>query len=115
MTNVWSQIVADNHRIVQHQTWGHLGPTDGVHYGRILCCLSAYGDLVLIDDDFPTLENSPWQYAALNTIVCDILEDRDTGVYSLEGWLKWGEVDDPGVLEVVEHDWEVIQLRGGYR
>ena len=47
-------------REVRKDTWGHLAPAKGRKYpGWILIAIGIYRDTIIVDNDFPGLENSP--------------------------------------------------------
>lgn len=83
-----------NRELVMHQTWGHLGPARGRHYGSMLIAMSAYDGATIVNDEFPSLKNSPWQYSALHEIVFELLNDADVGVYRATGYLNWRKCKD---------------------
>lgn len=96
MEKLIAQIEADGRCEATHDTFGHLAPTKGVHKGKILFTYSDYGDIVMISDHFPTLQNSPWQFACMNDLLFELCckrgdEDLEKGkVYLFEGSLTWG-------------------------
>lgn len=113
--DVWQQITEDARTKVQHETWGHLGPTEGKHHGQMIVAFSTYGDIVVVDDSFPTLQNSPWQFGAINDAAFESVKDEDVGVYSLVGWIEWGAPEDePEALTMVDYELELTPLIPAY-
>lgn len=109
--NVWQQIDADARCAAIHDTWGHLGPEDGVHHGQMLVAHSTYGDVIVVDELFPTFQNSPWQFEALNRAAFELIKDEDVGVYSLVGYVKWGQdEDDPDATSMTHYEFEIVKV-----
>ncbi len=108
MAECFAPIEARDKSIVMHQTWGHLGPEQKRYYGQMIVAHSTYGDITVIDDRFEDLQNSPWQYAAINDIAFELLKDEEVGVYNLIGWIEWTQNDDDSIscnvseLEVIK-------------
>lgn len=47
---------------VMRDTWGHLDASPGVYDGYIVFTHGTYGDIVVIDNHFEGLSDSPWLY-----------------------------------------------------
>lgn len=83
MREVCAQMEADAYRQVQHETWGHLAPTNGTHELEMVYTTSVYGDCTLISVKHPTLDDSPWLFSSLHDLRDQLtsnndLEDDDT-------------------------------------
>ena len=57
---------------VMADTWGHLYPEPGSkHEGEIVFAIGAYGDEIIIFDDFKTLNDSPQKYELMHSVFCN--------------------------------------------
>jgi hypothetical protein len=80
----------------REDTWGHLAPRyDHAYEGYILFATSPYASLgwTVIEDDFPGLENSPWQYEAMVDFLNDLADELGEGALYL--WRGTFEFFDP--------------------
>lgn len=70
-------------------TWGHLQPSAGDHPGTIVASNSEYADqgYSIVATSFPTLDDSPWLYEALNEYTSQ-LTDRAPGIYEWSGSVR---------------------------
>jgi len=101
LADVFAPVEKRNREAVLHNTWGHLGPERGKHKGWILIAVSSYSGSHVVDDSFPTLPNSPWQYSALQDIMFALMKDQDVGVYRATGFLNWRRVKgEPNASEL---------------
>jgi len=90
-------------RAAQHETWGHLGPTDGNHELTLVFTRTIYGDHVLINSKHETLEDSPWHYANMNNMVNEFLEDKQTEdgfVYQFKGNCLYSYVREHVIIDL---------------
>lgn len=91
------QLEADARNAAMHDTWGHLGPTRGEHPITLVFTQSIFGDIVLIDTDHPTLQESPWHHACMTEMVGELTDrdDIDQGaVYRFEGTCTYSHDHD---------------------
>ena len=89
-------IAADNHRIIQHQTWGHLFPEQGKTFiGFIQLALTAYGDLIVLKDK-SNVPASPWWYSSLMEYSNEFLMEKDNAgvVYEIQTHCKVIDTED---------------------
>ncbi len=78
-----------NKEIVKSNTWGHLAPVPGrKYYGWFIVAVGTYGETIVLDDNFPELPGSPWQYDDLHEFSFEATSDFGTGLYRFEGWYK---------------------------
>lgn len=79
---------------VFNETWGHLRPEKSTdHPGTMVIALSSYNDqgVVVVEEKFPTLANSPWFYEAMNDYVLKIMYERkkrSPGIYTFTGCVR---------------------------
>lgn len=82
---------------VMASTWGHLEAKPGTtHELRMLFTCTAYGDLVLIDSEHPTMDDAPGLYILMNEHVENVAKRGK--VYRFDGHLV---VDDEGNRKLV--------------
>jgi hypothetical protein len=102
MKEIGAQLEADARCTAMHETFGHLGPTAGQHAIEILFTYTAYGEVVIIDDRYTTIENSPWQFEAFNDLIWELVNPNGKNgekplekgkVYKFIGTITWGQVD----------------------
>lgn len=91
MDRLVGEIEAQHYVEVTHETWGHLAPENYKRYhGQMTVAKTIFGQTVVIDEQFPELLNSPWQYDALHELAYQYLKDEPDGaVYTMVGWLEW--------------------------
>jgi hypothetical protein len=86
----------------QHETFGHLGPIKGKHLVEILFSYTSYGEIIIIDDKCPTLQNSPWHFESLNNLLFKVCNPNalkgeeplaEGKVYLFNGYIIWDEVE----------------------
>jgi hypothetical protein len=79
-----------NREIANHNTFGHLKCEPNKRYeGYIIIAIGEYNnEVVIVKDDFPKLDNSPWQYSDFHEFVNDKAKDLENGVYIYHGWYK---------------------------
>lgn len=71
---------------VMRDTWGHLYPTPGSrHEGHVIIVYAEDGTVLIVQEDFPTLEGSP-QRAEVLSQVLDVPERHGlrTGLYRVD-------------------------------
>lgn len=72
--------------IVLTQTWGHLAPKYNKAYtGVITFCRSAYGDVIVIDDEFDGMGCSPWFYQHSQEFAGITTDKLGIGTYMFTG------------------------------
>ena len=69
---------------IMSQTFGHLAPTEGVHYGVIVVGSGLYGDKAIITNTFD-LPDSPWFYEAMYDMIWRATKDQ----YKEEDVVEW--------------------------
>lgn len=87
--DAFAPIQAINEEIVKVQTWGYLAPEPGrKYYGWIIVAMGVYGESIILNDNFPKLSNSPWQYNDLHEFSFDATSGFAPGLYRFDGWYK---------------------------
>jgi len=84
MTHVSELINSDNKKVVMHQTWGHLFPTEDYYEGVIRIGKSIYQkEVTILDEHISGIEGSPWWYSTVYDFA-----------YKFSARMKEGEVWD---------------------
>lgn len=89
LASAFAPVEALNREIVKFDTWGHLAPEPHKKYhGWIIVAIGEYGETIVLQDDFPGLPNSPWQYNDLCEFTFEATGDFEVGLYKFKGWYK---------------------------
>jgi hypothetical protein len=87
--DAFAPIQAINEEVVKVGTWGHLSPEPHrKYYGWIIVAVGTYRESIVLDDEFPELPNSPWQYDDLHEFSFEATSGFKAGLYKFEGWYK---------------------------
>ena len=92
MDRLFTEIDNLNRDIVQHQTWGHLFPSDtgGAVHGAVRVSKSCYGDVTILENNIP-VPGSPWEHASLwdyVTSISDEIPDGEVWEFFTECWVE---------------------------
>lgn len=90
--NLLDRIEDDNRQIAEVVTFGHLYPkVNKAHYGYIIFAEGAYGEQMIIESNFPTVNSSPWFYEDMCEFISNYIDEHsktDYGVYKFIGSYK---------------------------
>lgn len=104
MHELMAKIEADNRNIVNHDTFGHLYPTDKeVHKGKICAAHGDWGDIVLISESVEGIGDSPWWFASLNEFVTEAIKSDEYGVFVFD--VEAQVVDEEPEWDEDEEEW----------
>lgn len=73
---------------VMANTWGHSHPPPGDHEISIIYVHGCYGDCTVLDVYYPTMNDSPWLYAAIANHTNTCPADRGE-MWSWTGTIRW--------------------------
>jgi len=64
--------------VANHQTWGHLFPTEKQYTGTVRISFSIYGDIVVLDEQIG-ISGSPWWFHAINDFAWEASKEMEGG------------------------------------
>jgi hypothetical protein len=73
----------------QHETWGHLGPKQGVHKLGMAFTRTIYGEHILINTKHDTLEDSPWHFFNMQNLMNELLEEKNAQANNIKDGLVY--------------------------